>query len=76
MPNVWPISLFERTYGLYALLLAGLLDHPDLSDVVPKNLDHINIALREHNGLNFGETFSPRRGHDWRWDCGTRCNGT
>ena len=59
MPNVWPISLFERTYGLYALLLAGLLDHPDLSDVVQENLDHIDIALREHNGLNFGETFSP-----------------
>ena len=39
--------------------LAGLLDHPDLSDVVQKNLDHIDIVLREHNGLNFGETFSP-----------------
>ncbi len=59
MPNVWPISLFERTYGLYVLLLAGLLGYPDLSDVVQENLDHIDIALREHNGLNFGETFAP-----------------
>lgn len=58
-PVVYPIRGFELTYGLYALLLTGLLDHPDLRPVVMPKVRELAEAMDKENGINFGEGFEP-----------------
>ncbi|MFB7213195.1 prenyltransferase/squalene oxidase repeat-containing protein [Streptomyces sp. NPDC056255] len=45
LPTVWPIDVFERTWALHALALAGLLDHPRLADFCAIQLDLLQAAL-------------------------------
>jgi hypothetical protein len=56
VPTVWPISRFEQSNALYALLTAGLLDHPRLSDVVQAQLTDLAAALRP-DGLGMSDLF-------------------
>lgn len=58
VPTAWPITGFEQAYGLYALLIAGLLDHPTLQDVVQPQIHDLARALRP-TGLGWSEFFSP-----------------
>ncbi len=46
MPTAWPLDRFEQTFVLYTLLLAGLLDHPKLQDVIEPQIDALAAALR------------------------------
>jgi hypothetical protein len=57
MPTVWPIARFEVLFGMYALLIAGLLDHPALSDVVQPHLDEIRASLTSA-GFSFSDHFA------------------
>jgi hypothetical protein len=59
VPMVYPITGFELCYGLYALLLTGILDHPELQDVVAPKLASLRDILEQEKGLTFGEYFVP-----------------
>lgn len=59
VPVVYPITGFELSYGLYALFIAGLLDHPALQDVVQPKLAELHAAVVDARGMSFGETFVP-----------------
>jgi len=58
VPTAWPINGFEQAYGLYILLIAGLLDHPTLQDVVQPQIQNLARALRP-TGFGWNEFFSP-----------------
>ncbi|HJZ50246.1 MAG TPA: hypothetical protein VKE41_23910 [Roseiflexaceae bacterium] len=58
VPTAWPIQRFEQSFGLYILLLAGLLDHPSLQDVVRPQIDALTRALRPE-GIGFSDWFAP-----------------
>lgn len=58
-PVVYPISGFELTYGLYALLLTDLLDHPALRPAVQAKMQELEAVMIQENGINFGEGFEP-----------------
>jgi Squalene-hopene cyclase C-terminal domain/Prenyltransferase and squalene oxidase repeat len=58
VPTVWPITRFEQIFGLYFLLLAGLLDHPDLQDVVQPQLDDLEHTFGP-NGIGMSDWFQP-----------------
>lgn len=45
VPTVWPITYFDQLYGLYALLISGLLDHPNLRTVVESQAQSIAEGL-------------------------------
>jgi hypothetical protein len=57
VPMAYPITGFELCYGLYALLLTGLLNHPDLQDVVAPKIAMLRAMVEEEQGLGFGEGF-------------------
>jgi hypothetical protein len=57
MPMVHPITGFEYSYGLYALLLTGLLDHPALQDVVAPLIAKLRDMVKQEQGLSFGAQF-------------------
>lgn len=59
MPMVHPITGFELSYGLYALLLTGLLDHPELQDVVAPQVARLAAMVEQEQGLSLGEDFVP-----------------
>lgn len=56
MPTAWPIPRFEQANALYALLMADVLDHPQLQDLIEIQIDDLCQALRE-NGLGFSDVF-------------------
>src|SRR5206468_11903416 len=58
VPTVWPIARFEQATSLYTLLIAGLLDHPRLRDVLKPQIDDLAAAMRP-NGLGFSDYFAP-----------------
>jgi hypothetical protein len=58
VPTVWPIVRFEQSFALYVLLIAGLLDHPALRDVVEPQLADLARALGP-NGLGMSDFFLP-----------------
>lgn len=58
VPTAWPITRFEQSNALYALLIGGLLDHPGLQDVVQPQLRDLAQALRPQ-GLGFSDHFTP-----------------
>jgi hypothetical protein len=58
VPTVWPIARFEQATSLYTLLIAGLLDHPRLRDVLQPQIDDLAAAMRP-NGLGFSDFFTP-----------------
>ncbi|HWQ12744.1 MAG TPA: hypothetical protein VNL77_08090 [Roseiflexaceae bacterium] len=58
VPTVWPIARFEQAFALYMLLIAGLLDHPALRDVVAPQVADMERAMRPE-GLGFSDWFAP-----------------
>jgi Squalene-hopene cyclase C-terminal domain/Prenyltransferase and squalene oxidase repeat len=58
VPTVWPINRFEQSFALYALSVAGLLDHAGLSAAVSLQLDDLARALRAE-GLASSDSFIP-----------------
>jgi hypothetical protein len=58
VPTVWPIVRFEQSFALYVLLIAGLLDHPALQDVVQPQLAELARALGPA-GLGMSDFFLP-----------------
>ena len=59
VPNVWPITGFELSYGLYALLSAELLAHPELAPVVQSQSARLKVIINKGQGGSFGEYFTP-----------------
>jgi hypothetical protein len=57
MPMAHPISGFELCYGLYGLLLTGLLNHPALQDVVAPKIAELRRMVEREQGLGFGKNF-------------------
>jgi hypothetical protein len=62
LPSIFPIARFERLFGLYALLIAGLLEAPDLADIVAPLRAELAQALTP-TGASFSDHFAPN-GHD------------
>jgi hypothetical protein len=58
VPGGWPITRFEQTFGLHALLLAGLLEVEALQDVLRAQLEDLLHAMRP-GGLGFSDWFVP-----------------
>jgi hypothetical protein len=57
VPTAWPIPRFEQSFALYALLIGGLLDHPNLrADLQPQIAD-LAHALRP-SGIGFSDYFA------------------
>lgn len=59
VPNAFPISGFEFTYGLYGLQMAGLLDHPLLEAQVSAKCEEMYQILERRGGMSFGHFFVP-----------------
>lgn len=58
VPGVWPIPRFEQVFGLYMLLVAGLLDAPELRDVIQPQIENLALAMRP-SGIGFSDFFVP-----------------
>lgn len=58
VPTVWPITRYEQTFGLYALLTAGMLDHPAIIDLVQPQIADLASAFRS-TGIGFSDFFMP-----------------
>ncbi len=56
--TVWPIARFEQLFGLYALLLAGLLNQRFLRDAVQPQIEDL-IANARPDGYSFSDFFAP-----------------
>jgi halimadienyl-diphosphate synthase len=56
VPTVWPIPRFEQAFVLYVLLVAGLLDRPELRASVRQQLVMLAAALTPR-GLGLGDGF-------------------
>ncbi|NJM05395.1 hypothetical protein HC891_02990, partial [Candidatus Gracilibacteria bacterium] len=56
MPSNWPIDRFEQSFGLHALLLGDLLDHPGLQDVLQPQIAGLAAAMLP-SGLGFSDYF-------------------
>ena len=59
VPNVYPITGFEQTYGLYALLLTDLFDEPLLQAGISAQVQELRRAMHCGNGMSFGDQFTP-----------------
>lgn len=59
VPNVWPITGFEMSYGPYAILISGLFHHPLLQDALSRQLDGLQVIMERGHGVSFGEYFTP-----------------
>ncbi|MCP4363395.1 MAG: hypothetical protein GY796_35795 [Chloroflexi bacterium] len=58
VPTVWPIPGVEQAFGLYSLLITGLLDHPAVRDVVQAQLSVLTQEVGA-NGFGISKHFSP-----------------
>lgn len=58
VPGVWPINRFEQIFGLYALAMNGLLDHPALHDVVQRQIANLMAAFTPA-GIGLSDWFIP-----------------
>jgi hypothetical protein len=58
VPTVWPLNGFEETYGLYALYIAGLLQHPFLADAVRTIAGRVNRSIEGRSGVGLSPSFS------------------
>ncbi|HNB52283.1 MAG TPA: hypothetical protein PK530_10090, partial [Anaerolineales bacterium] len=58
VPFAWPIDRFEQAFAQYALAIGGLLRHPVLEDVIPKQVDLLYGALTRY-GMPFSDYFIP-----------------
>lgn len=59
VPNVWPIKGFELAYAPYTLLVTNLFKHPSIENLLTPLLDELSSLLECHNGVSFGECFTP-----------------
>jgi hypothetical protein len=59
MPTAWPVDRYEQAFVLHTLLVAGLLDHPQLQDVVQPQLRDLSEATMRADGLGFSDYFVP-----------------
>lgn len=59
VPNVFPIVGFELTYGLYALEIAGIIDHSYLAESIAPQGRDLYETLVSANGVSFGSYFVP-----------------
>jgi hypothetical protein len=57
MPTAWPIDRYEQAFVLHTLLIADLLDHPFLQDVVAPQLEDLSASMTPE-GLGFSDYFS------------------
>lgn len=57
MPMAYPITGIELSYGLYPLLLTGLLNHCQLRDVIAPKIELLRTMVEQEEGLGFGEGF-------------------
>jgi len=57
-PTAWPIDRFEQAFGLYALLMAGLLKEPKLQEVIQAQLEAVQDGLKT-KGIGFSDFFEP-----------------
>ncbi|NOK61775.1 MAG: hypothetical protein GFH27_549281n104 [Chloroflexi bacterium AL-W] len=58
VPTVWPINRFEQSFGLYALFISGLMDHPIVQEIVQPQLDDLAQAVTAQ-GLSMSDHFIP-----------------
>jgi halimadienyl-diphosphate synthase len=56
VPTVWPITNFERVWGLFALQIAGMLDHPLLEPLVQQQLRSVEQSLQT-DGIGMSDWF-------------------
>lgn len=56
VPGIWPMDKFELAFGLYPLLVADLLDHPDLQTMLQPQLDVLGFALSDQ-GIGLSNHF-------------------
>jgi len=59
VPNVYPIIGFEICYGLYALMITGLFDHPALQAPIAAKLHQQFEITHRGWGVSFGHYFVP-----------------
>jgi hypothetical protein len=59
VPVVYPITGFELGYGLYALCISGLLEHPLLVEAVRPKIAQLWDITVAQQGTSFGEGFVP-----------------
>ena len=56
VPGIWPMDKFELAFSLYPLLVADLLDHPDLQEALLPQLDTLGFSLTEQ-GIGLSDHF-------------------
>jgi Squalene-hopene cyclase C-terminal domain/Prenyltransferase and squalene oxidase repeat len=56
VPTAWPITRFEQSNTLYAVLIGGMIDHPALQSVLQPQIDDMAQAMR-HDGIGFSDYF-------------------
>lgn len=59
VPNVWSIKGFELAYAPYTLLVTNLFKHPLIEKLLVPLLDELSCLIERHNGVSFGECFTP-----------------
>ncbi len=59
MPTAWPIDRYEQAFVLHTLMVADLLEHPLLHDVVRPQLLDLAQATMRADGLGFSDYFVP-----------------
>jgi len=59
VPNVYPIIGFEICYGIYALMITGLFDHPALQAPIAAKLQQQFEITHRGWGVSFGHYFVP-----------------
>jgi hypothetical protein len=56
LPTAWKINRFEQSFGLYFLMVAGLLHDPCFEDLVHEQINNLRRALRP-DGIGYSDTF-------------------
>lgn len=56
VPGIWPMDCFELAFGLYPLLVADLLETPELQAALQPQLDTLGFALTER-GIGLSDHF-------------------
>ncbi|HYF61161.1 MAG TPA: prenyltransferase/squalene oxidase repeat-containing protein [Herpetosiphonaceae bacterium] len=57
-PTAWPITRFEQSFCLYALVVGDLLELPKIQDVLQPQIADLGAALTP-TGLGFSDDFMP-----------------
>jgi hypothetical protein len=57
VPTAWPVTRYEQAFAWYALLVAGLLEHPVLIDVLRPQIAELAQAFKP-TGLGFTDLFT------------------